>query len=118
VLDTADLRLIARLEARAGAGHPLLSPDGAQLWVVNHSAPLLSVFDAERLDLVAEVPLPGARGMGHGCFFTTDGATFWAVSNSAGSAYAVARGAFAVVAQIPVGPNSQDIAHDWRDAYA
>jgi hypothetical protein len=56
--------------------------------------------------------------MGHGCFFTTDGATFWAVSNSAGSAYAVDRGAFAVVAQIPVGPNSQDIAHDWRDAYA
>ena len=42
----ATLRLVARLEAAAGAGHPVLSPDGARLFVVNHSAPRLHVFDA------------------------------------------------------------------------
>jgi YVTN family beta-propeller protein len=118
VLDTTTLRLVARLEAGAGAGHPVLSPDGRRLFVVNHSAPRLSVFDAERLEPVGTVDLPGARGMGHGCFFTADGATFWAVSNTAGAAYAVDTARLAVVAQVPTGPNCQDIAHDWRDAYA
>ena len=118
VLDMTTLRLTNRLEARAGAGHPLLSPDGEHLWVVNHSAPLVSVFDANRMALVGEVALPGARGMGHGCFFTADGASFWAVSNSAGVAYAIDTETLNVVGQISVGPNSQDIAHDWRDASA
>ncbi|HZR97126.1 MAG TPA: hypothetical protein VFE37_00380 [Chloroflexota bacterium] len=118
VLDTTTHRLVARLEAGAGAGHPVLSPNGRRLFVVNHSAPRLSVFDAERLEPVAQVELPGARGMGHGCFFTPDGATFWAVSNTAGAAYAVDAARLAVVAQVPTGPNCQDIAHDWRDAYA
>jgi YVTN family beta-propeller protein len=118
VLDTHALRLVARLEADAGAGHPVLSPDGTRLFVVNHSAPRLSVFDAERLVPVGEVGLPGARGMGHGCFFTADGGHFWAVSNTAGAAYAVDTATLAVVAQVPTGPNCQDIAHSWRDAYA
>jgi hypothetical protein len=56
--------------------------------------------------------------MGHGCFFTPDGTTFWAVSNTAGAAYAVDAARLTVVAQVPTGPNCQDIAHDWRDAYA
>jgi YVTN family beta-propeller protein len=118
VLDTTALQLVARLEADAGAGHPVLSPDGRRLFVVNHSAPRLSVFDAERLEPVGTIELPGARGMGHGCFFTADGATFWAVSNTAGAAYAIDTARLAVVAQVPTGPNCQDIAHDWRDAYA
>jgi len=118
VLDTTTHRLVARLEADAGAGHPVLSPDGRRLFVVNHSAPRLSVFDAERLEPLGAVELPGARGMGHGCFFTADGATFWAVSNTAGAAYAVDAARLAVVAQVPTGPNCQDIAHHWRDAYA
>lgn len=118
VLDTGTLRLVARLEARAGAGHPLLSPDGARLWVVNHSAPLISVFDADSLELIGEVALPDARSMGHGCFFTADGASFWAVSNSAGAAYCVDTATLRLAAQIPVGPGSQDIAQSWRDASA
>ncbi len=118
VLDTDSLRLVARLEAGAGAGHPLLSPDGARLFVVNHSAPRLHVFDADALTLVGEVPLPGAKGMGHGCFFTDDGRDFWAVSTGAGVAYAVDTRALQVVAQVPTGPNCQDIVHAWRDAYA
>lgn len=118
ILDTDSLQLLGRLEAQAGAGHPLLSPDGARLFVVNHSSPLVSVFDAERPRLIAEVALPGARGMGHGAFFTADGSAFWAVSSSAGAAYAIDTQTLAVVAQIPTGPNSQDLIHSWRDAYA
>jgi YVTN family beta-propeller protein len=118
VLDLGRLALIARLEAGAGAGHPVLSPDGARLFVVNHSAPRVSVYDAERLAPVAEVALPGARGMGHGCFFTPDGRDFWAVSTTAGAAYAIDTATLTVVAQVPTGPNCQDIAHTWRDAYA
>ena len=118
VFDTGTLQLVGRLEADAGAGHPLLSPDGARLFVVNHSAPVVSVFDAERLTPVTSAPLPGARGMGHGCFFTPDGRDFWAVSNTAGAAYAVDTATLQVVAQLPVGLNAQDIAHDWADAYA
>jgi YVTN family beta-propeller protein len=118
VLDTDSPRLVARLEAGAGAGHPLLSPDGARLFVVNHSAPRLHVFDADTLALVGEVPLPGAKGMGHGCFFTADGRDFWAVSSSAGVAYAVDTQTLRVVATVETGPNCQDIAHHWRDPYA
>jgi YVTN family beta-propeller protein len=118
VLDTESLRLVARLEAAAGAGHPVLSPDGARLWVVNHSAPRLHVFDADALTLVGEVPLPGAKGMGHGCFFASDGRDFWAVSSGAGTAYVVDTATLQVVAQVETGPNCQDIGHHWRDAYA
>jgi DNA-binding beta-propeller fold protein YncE len=118
VLDTNSLTLVGRLQAAAGAGHPVLSPDGARLFVVNHSAPRISVFDTERLQPVAEVALPGARGMGHGCFFTPDGRHFWAVSNTAGAAFAIDAATLVAVAQVPTGPNCQDIAHDWRDAYA
>jgi YVTN family beta-propeller protein len=118
VLDTDSLQLVARLQAAAGAGHPALSPDGARLYVVNHSAPRIHVFDAERLTPVGEVALPGARGMGHGCFFTADGRHFWAVSSTAGTAYAVDTATLEVAAQVPTGPNCQDIAHHWRDAYA
>ena len=118
VLDTASWRLVGRLEAGAGAGHPLLSPDGARLFVVNHSAPRLHVYDADALPLVGEVPLPGAKGMGHGCFFTDDGRDFWAVSSGAGMAYAVDTATLQVVAQVETGPNCQDIAHHWHDAYA
>ena len=118
VLDTQSWRLVARLEAAAGAGHPVLSPDGARLFVVNHSAPRLHVFDADALTLVAEVPLPGAKGMGHGCFFANEGRDFWAVSSGGGAAYAVDASTLQVVAQVETGPNCQDIAHHWRDAYA
>ncbi len=118
VLDTATLEIVARLEAGPGAGHPALSPDGARVYVVNHSAPRIGVYDAERLAPVAEVALPGARGMGHGCFFTSDGREFWAVSSTAGAAYAIDTATLAVVAQVPTGPNCQDVAHTWRDAYA
>ena len=118
VLDTASLQFVARLEAGAGAGHPLLSPDGARLFVVNHSAPRLHVFDADALTLVGEVPLPGAKAMGHGCFFAEGGRDFWAVSSGAGAAYAVDTRTLQVVATVETGPNCQDIAHHWRDAYA
>jgi DNA-binding beta-propeller fold protein YncE len=118
VLDTDSLELVARLETGAGAGHPLLSPDGAQLFVVNHSAPRLHVFDADTLALVGEVALPGAKGMGHGCFFANDGRDFWAVSSGTGAAYAVDTRTLQVVAQVETGPNCQDIVHHWRDAYA
>jgi YVTN family beta-propeller protein len=118
VLDTASLRLVARLEAAAGAGHPILSPDGTRLFVVNHSAPRIHVFDADALTLVGEVALPGAKGMGHGCFFANDGRDFWAVSSGAGAAYAVDTATLQVVAQVETGPNCQDIGHHWRDAYA
>ena len=67
---------------------------------------------------VADVALPGARGMGHGCFFALDGRHFWAVSNTAGAAYAVDTTTLQVAAQVPTGPNCQDIAHHWRDPYA
>jgi YVTN family beta-propeller protein len=117
VLDTDGLRLVGRLEAGAGAGHPLLSPDGARLCVVNHSAPRLHVFDADTLALVGEVVLPGAKGMGHGCFFAA-GRDFWAVSSGGGAAYAVDTRTLQVVAQVPTGPNCQDIVHHWRDNYA
>jgi hypothetical protein len=56
--------------------------------------------------------------MGHGCFFTDDGRYFWAVSSAAGAAYALDCDRLDVVAAIPTGPNCQDIAHDWCDAYA
>jgi hypothetical protein len=56
--------------------------------------------------------------MGHGCFFTEDGRFFWAVSNSAGIAYAVDTAALSVVAQLAVGAESQDIARSWSDASA
>lgn len=118
VLDTSSLQLVARLEAGAGAGHPALSPDGQRLFVVNHSAPIVHVFDVERLARVAEVALPEARGMGHGCFFAQTGRTFWAVSNTAGAAYVVDTASLTVVARVPTGPNCQDIVHHWRDVYA
>lgn len=118
VLDGDTLELVARLEARPGAGHPLVSHDGRRVFVVNHSAPVISVFDAERLTPVADVALPGARAMGHGCFFTDDGRHFWAVSSTAGAAYAVDTASLQVVARVPTGPNSQDLIGDWCDAYA
>jgi YVTN family beta-propeller protein len=118
LLDLGRLELTARLEARAGAGHPLLSPDDSRLFVVNHSEPVVSVFDAERLQHLAEVQLAPAGAMGHGCFFTADGRHFWAVSSSAGVAYALESDTLRPVAEVPTGPNCQDIAHDWRDAYA
>jgi len=118
VLDLDALALVARLEAGPGAGHPVLSPDGAQLWVVNHSSPVLSVFEVETLRGVGEVRLPDARGMGHGCFFSGGGRHFWAVSNTAGAAYVVDARSLAVVAHVPTGANCQDIAHHWHDAYA
>ena len=76
------------------------------------------MFDADRLRPLAEVPLPGAGAMGHGCFFTADGQYFWAVSSAGGAAFALETASLRVVARVPTGPNCQDIAHDWRDAYA
>jgi DNA-binding beta-propeller fold protein YncE len=118
VLDTERLSWSARLEARAGAGHPRLSPDGTRLFVVNHSDPRISVFDVERLHLVGEATLPDVRSMGHGCFFTEDGRYFWVISNSAGTAYAVDTATLGVVARLPIGAESQDIARSWSDATA
>jgi DNA-binding beta-propeller fold protein YncE len=118
VLDTERLVWVGRLEARAGAGHPRLSPDGARLFVVNHSDPRISVFDVERLAPAGEALLPEVRAMGHGCCFSADGRCFWAVSSSAGIAYAVDTSTLAVVARLPVGAESQDFVRTWSDASA
>ncbi len=118
VLDTETLTFCARLEARAGAGHPLLSPDGRRLFVVNHAAPLVSVFDAETLEPVGEAELTGVRSMGHGCLFTEDGRDFWAVSNSGGAAYAIDTQTYKVVGRVPTGAGTQEIARTWADAFS
>lgn len=118
VLDTRSLRFSHRLQAQAGAGHPLLSCDGQRLWVVNHSSSIVSVFDVDSLQLVGEIALQGVRSMGHGCFFSEDGDIFWAVSNSAGAAFAVDTRSLRPVARIETGPQTQDIARSWSDALA
>ncbi len=118
VLDTSRLTWVHRLEARAGAGHPRISPDGGRLWVVNHSDPRISVFDIQRLEPAGEIILPGVRSMGHGCFFSADGSRFWAVSNSAGMVFGIDTRRLTVVAQLPAGAQSQDLAREWPDAMA
>jgi YVTN family beta-propeller protein len=118
VLDTRSLAFTARLEARAGAGHPLLSPDGRRLFVVNHAAPFVSVFDAETLQPAGETELQGVRSMGHGCLFSEDGRDFWAVSNSAGAAYAIDARTLAIVGRVPTGAGTQEIARTWADSFS
>jgi YVTN family beta-propeller protein len=118
ILDTGTLTFTGRLEARAGAGHPLLSPDGTRLFVVNHAAPFVSVFDVTTLRLLGEVELAGVRSMGHGCLFSEDGRDFWAVSNSGGAAYAIDVRTLKVVSRVPTGAGTQEIARTWSDAFS
>lgn len=118
MLDLDSLSFTGRMEARAGAGHPILSPDGRRLFVVNHAAPLISVFDVETLKPAGEAVLPGVRTMGHGCLFSEDGRDFWAVSNSAGAAYAIDVQTLNVVGRVPTGAGTQEIARTWGDAFS
>lgn len=66
--------VVKTARAGRGAGHPILSPDGSKLYVVNHAERFVSVLDARTLAALGEIEAARTPAFGHGVVFTKEGA--------------------------------------------
>jgi YVTN family beta-propeller protein len=104
VRDAASLELERRLVTGDGPYNVEPSPDGRWVLVTNRRAQSVSVFDTRTWSEVARVPT--SKPVPHGIVFSPDGryalVSVESVGSDPGAVDAIALGAFAVVASMPI----------------
>ncbi len=74
LVDLDARKVMKTARAGRGAGHPILSPDGSKLYVINHAETFVSVFDAKTLEPLPNIEVAKTPAFGHGLCLTRDGA--------------------------------------------
>ena len=106
VLDVASQTWVKTLATGKGPGHAALSPDGRYFYVVHHNDGVITVIDAQRLEVVRNIGIGTGDKQSHAAWFTPDGQSFYVVAASDKQLVKIDTRRLEVVSRIPVGAQS------------
>lgn len=106
VLDVASQTWVKTLATGQGPGHAALSPDGRYFYVIHHNDGVITVIDAQRLEVVRHIRIGAGDKQSHAAWFTPDGAYFYVVAASDKQLVKIDTQRLEVASRMPVGAQS------------
>lgn len=117
VLDVASRKWIKIIPTGKGPGHPVVSRDGKNIFVVHHKDGVISVIDVARQVHVKDIRIGSGTEQAHAAYFTPDNKFFYAVASQDNVMAKIDVAKMEVASTMPVAKSSMFFAIKEGDTY-
>jgi len=117
VLDVAARKWTKVIPTGKGPGHPAVSTDGKQIFVVHHKDGVISVIDVASQTHLKDIRIGNGTEQAHAAYFTPDGKYFYAVASQDNLMAKIDVAKMELISTMPVAKASMFFAIKEGDSY-